>query len=354
MDTHEFKEKQLLADIEQLRGQFPQTQDLYREVCVLLFFRYGITPTTNKLYQLVRKGSMSAPAEALSRFWEDLRDKSRVRIEHPDLPESLRVAAGEMVAALWSSAQGAAQEGLAALRSDAQAQANEARQAQAAAESEREALRASQVQLAQALEQANARIGELEQALAARNATVSALEAQLQNLRGENAGLLQKMEEARRDFAMELEKLRSAANLAEERFRAAETRALMEIDRERMAASKLQKELDASRTSADDLAKQHRAEVGALHEQLGNLRQRVGEVEGNLKAVTASHDLALGDLKSARGLLDSRNTQIAQLESESVDLRAQLEQARQKIDDLMKASKPARTPRKPKISPEAV
>ncbi|GAB3552032.1 hypothetical protein GCM10027343_37040 [Noviherbaspirillum agri] len=53
---------------------------------MLLFFRYGITPTTNKLYQLVRKGSMSAPAEALNKFWEDLRDKSRVRIEHRDLP----------------------------------------------------------------------------------------------------------------------------------------------------------------------------------------------------------------------------------------------------------------------------
>ncbi|MFD2274300.1 DNA-binding protein [Undibacterium arcticum] len=54
---------------------FTQTQDLYREVCVLLFFRYGMTPTANKLYQLVRKGSMTAPAEALNKFWEDLREK---------------------------------------------------------------------------------------------------------------------------------------------------------------------------------------------------------------------------------------------------------------------------------------
>ncbi|MFD2272575.1 DNA-binding protein [Undibacterium arcticum] len=62
--------KQLIADIDRLREQFPQTQDLYREVCVAMFFRYGMTPTANKLYQLVRKGSMSAPAEALNRFWE--------------------------------------------------------------------------------------------------------------------------------------------------------------------------------------------------------------------------------------------------------------------------------------------
>jgi len=57
MDTPLANEKQLLADIDHLREQFPQTQDLYREVCILLFFRYGMTPTANKLYQLVRKCS---------------------------------------------------------------------------------------------------------------------------------------------------------------------------------------------------------------------------------------------------------------------------------------------------------
>ena len=87
-------ETRLQADIEALRPRFPDTQDLYREVCAILFFRYGITPTANKLYQLVRKGSMSAPAEALSKFWENLREKSRVRIEHPDVPEALRDIAG--------------------------------------------------------------------------------------------------------------------------------------------------------------------------------------------------------------------------------------------------------------------
>ena len=57
-------DQELQAEIEQLRPQFLKTQDLYREACVLLFFRHGITPTANKLYQLVHKGSMSAPAEA--------------------------------------------------------------------------------------------------------------------------------------------------------------------------------------------------------------------------------------------------------------------------------------------------
>jgi len=52
MDASLALEAQLHADIaqeiNQLRAQFPRTQDLYREVCVLLFFRHGITPTANR------------------------------------------------------------------------------------------------------------------------------------------------------------------------------------------------------------------------------------------------------------------------------------------------------------------
>lgn len=62
------QETEIASEIDRLRGEFPKTQDLYREVCVQLFCRYGITPTTNRLYQLVKKVSMSAPGEALTQF----------------------------------------------------------------------------------------------------------------------------------------------------------------------------------------------------------------------------------------------------------------------------------------------
>lgn len=353
MDTPDFNEKPLLADIDALRAQFPQTQDLYREVCVLLFFRYGITPTTNKLYQLVRKGSMSAPAEALSRFWEDLREKSRVRIEHPDLPESLKTAAGDLVASLWTSAQGAAQEGLAALRSEAEAQVVEAKQARVKAEEEAAWLSAAQEKTTARLEQANQRIAELEQSLAVANASASSLEAQLQTARGENAALLHKLEEARRDFSVELDKLRAAADLAEERFRASETRALLEIDRERTSGAKLRSELESARSSAEQSAERHRTELTTLQEQLGNYRQQVGQLEGSLKAVTTNRDLAIADLNSARSTLEERTTKMNAFEAEVVLLRGQLDLANAAVEKLQQAAKPSRPARKAKSQDSA-
>ena len=101
-------EAQIAAEIDALKQQHRDTRQLYREVCGLLFFRYGITPTANMLYQHVRKGSMATPAQVLARFWTDLRERSRVRIEHPDLPQALRESAGELVLELWGRAQEAA------------------------------------------------------------------------------------------------------------------------------------------------------------------------------------------------------------------------------------------------------
>lgn len=49
-------EARLQADIEALRPKFPDTQDLYREVCTILFFRYGALLETS----LIRKAPETA------------------------------------------------------------------------------------------------------------------------------------------------------------------------------------------------------------------------------------------------------------------------------------------------------
>src|ERR1700693_6430509 len=105
-------EVRLAAEIDRLKVEFPKTRELYRAVCALLFFRFGMTPTANRLYQLVKRGSMSTPTQVLGEFWTELREKSRVRIDHPDLPADLQAAAGELVATLWTRSSTAAHDAL--------------------------------------------------------------------------------------------------------------------------------------------------------------------------------------------------------------------------------------------------
>ena len=330
MDTVNAVEQQIQAEIERLRGQFPQTQDLYREACVLLFFRFGITPTANKLYQFVRKGSMSAPAAALSKFWEDLREKSRVRIECPDLPDEIKVAAGELTATLWARAQALAEESLATYRHEAQGVVNEAKSALATAELDRVNARRELDSVKESLSEMNDQSRGLEQRIAAEGATRTALEAQVRQSGQEITRLQFAQEEARREFAGELDKLRAAAQLAEERFRASEERALLEIDRERTTTTRLQKELEQARTVAGQVAERHRAEIAVLQTDLGQFRQQNGVLEGSLQAAMAGRVGIAAELETARA-------QLTEAISHAAGLRVEADNWRQKADSAQHA-----------------
>ena len=307
-------EAQIHADIEALRARVPETQDLYREVCTILFFRYGITPTANKLYQYVRKGSMSAPAEALAKFWEDLREKSRVRIEHPDLPEAVKTAAGDLVSTLWVQAQAAAQEGLAIFRVEAQATVLEASRAKAAAEADRAAGLEKLNQAQQTIQAVTDRISLTERKLAAEQACNEGLTNQLSAASRQQLALENALAEARRDFAGELEKLRQALQKSEERHTAGEKRALLEIDRERMVTGKLQKDLAQLRESQVKTTEQHRSEITELQNELGRARQTVGAAEGTLQEIRAIYRQQLEQLQSLRTALSEGETQKSLLE----------------------------------------
>ena len=86
----------------------------------------------------------------------------------------------------------------------------------------------------------------------------------------------------------------------QERLKAAEKRALLEIDRERQAAARLQKELDAAARKAEQSVSRHREELQKLQGQLGNLRQQVGVLEGNLDALRTANARYIDEAAQAR------------------------------------------------------
>jgi hypothetical protein len=255
-------EGRLAAEIDRLKAEFPKTRELYREVCALLFFRFGITPTANRLYQLVKRGSMSTPTAVLGEFWTELREKSRVRIEHPDLPADLQAAAGELVATLWTRSTASAQGALDTLRAEVEA--------------EKVAAQNTVTSMQRELS---------EQGQAAGEATRRALEAEIARLQDENVACDRALAQARADFSEELGKLRASAALADQRLHAAEKRALLETEREWVASARLQKELDAATRRTEQGEARHRSELQALQAQVADARHEAGVLEGSLVAV---------------------------------------------------------------------
>ena len=301
-------ESEILSEIELLKAKFSDTRTLYREVCVLLFFRHGLTPTANKLYQYVRRGSMNVPTEQLAKFWDDLRHKARVDIEHPDLPEEVKALAAEAIAGLWRQASDAARGEFAAAKLENQAEAERARAAQADAEA--------------VLRQAQEELDQLRAELAQRDEAVRAGQAEVEAERRTQAGtqarvqeLLSQLEQARAQqqrqqdaFSADLAKARETVDAAQERAAAAERRALMEIEQERQARARADKAVEA-------------------------LRERLGAAESRERQQSLTHAEAVTrlqmELNAAVAALKGAQDAQAALERDVEGLRQQLFESRQ-------------------------
>lgn len=327
-------EDAIAARVAELREQFPRTQDLYREVCVLLFFRHGITPTANKLYQLVRKGSMSAPTEALSQFWKTLRERSRVTIEHSDLPDELRTAAGDLVATLWKSAQSTSLESLATLQADAatavdNAKADLVTQQLANAEALRlvESLRSQ-------LHTSENNAAQLREAQATAAAIREGLEVRLKDARGDLEAMQARLSELSAQHVEERGRLADRARLAEERFADMEKRALQEIDRERTTAAKLQKVVEAERVEHSAAIARARADHDALHTKIAELRGQNGALQNAVGVLKNERDRDRLELQTVRAQLEAAIRQSAADSARADHLHDELERRRIEVRDV--------------------
>lgn len=321
-------EEGITAGVAELRKRFPRTQDLYREVCVLLFFRHGVTPTANKLYQLVRKGSMSAPTAALSEFWDTLRERFRVSVEHADLPDELRAAAGEMVAALWRSAQTISKDALGAFQMESAAAVDAARLAEAQAKAAHTTALDDLGNLQAVIRKNEGLIDRLRQELAAAAATNAGLEARLEDLRRQLSDMQSRADQQNAAHLAEREKLAERTSLAEQRFVDMERRALLEIDRERTASAKIQKRLESERDAAAAAANRLRTDYSAAQATIGQLREQVSSLQSSLLTLGNERDREREELQSIRAQLQDAVRSAAAESARADGLHNELERQR--------------------------
>lgn len=293
-------EQRLQADIAALIQKFSDTKELYREVCALLFFRYGVTPTGHLLYQYVRRGTMGTPAAVLKKFWEELREKSRHRITHPDLPAELQEVAGGLVVAIWEKANLQAAQNLEAFKAEAEQAIEESRQQVAAAIQERESVQQELAATREQLAATSQKVESTEREKAAHQATIAALERQNDEQATALRAAKADQEQARKDFASELEKMRGDLALAEDRLAKDHTRMLLEIERERQTTSQLQEELESVRKHSRTSDESWRTALEKAHRSLGDVREKSGALEGKLHAAEATLARATAETHALR------------------------------------------------------
>jgi hypothetical protein len=283
-------EAEIQTEVDALRGRFSDPKALYREVCTLLFFRYGITPTASKLYQLVRVGSMSAPTDAVARFWDELRSKAGViEIDHPELPAALKDTAAQAVAQIWREATLRAREEANAVRAEmqmaveqAQIEQGRSRRAEEDATAEAAALKGL---LAAAQDDARRQQADLEaqrQLLAETLLRVQELQQRLEEAQAAH-------ERLRTEFNHQLAKAREEVVTANARAEAAERRALMEAEHATQARVAADRQIDALRAQL--------AQADAMVELRAQLEVAQPLDEEDTPTVLAGLDSPLGTLR---------------------------------------------------------
>lgn len=337
MESSDHSNLQLRADVEELRSRFPRTQDLYREVSGLLFFRYGITPTANRLYQLVRKGSMSAPTEALQQFWATLREKSRIRIEHPDLPEDLRDQTAELLHSIWSKARAEALASFAELKDAAEQALGLARAAEEKALAANRETERRLADIRDSLENEREAKRGVEQKLAAEIASRASAVERLEALEKTNVQCQNDLTQARKDFSAELDNLRGTLQVRERHFEAAEARSLAEIQRERQVAEAMRTELGDARALKAESDRRSTAEHKRLQEEISKRALRIGQLEGELHAVVHGRDKLAEELSLERTLLRECEQRVAAALREADAWQNRALAAHKELDALHKA-----------------
>ncbi len=271
---------------------------------------------------------MSAPTEALNHFWSTLRERSAVTVEHADLPDELQAAAGDMVAALWRSAQTISRDALAEDRTKAAAEVDEAKageaQAQAAHSAALKALEDANVQLRTCEEL----VVQLRQELAAAAAVNTGLEARLEDLNRQMQDIQLRLDRSHEERAAERTKLDERTQLAERRYADMEKRALREIDHERTVVTKLQKSLEAERSVHLSVTERLRADLSAGQETIGQLRQQVGGLESTVNTLTRERDRECDELVQIRVELEVAVRQASGEKARADQLHEEIERYR--------------------------
>lgn len=275
-------EQQLQIEIDALKAEFPDTKDIYREVCVLLFFRYGITPTANKLYQYVRRGSMSAPAEALNKFWLELREKSRVRIERPDIPENIAAVAGDLISHLWNEAQKAAQAGFSNLVDNATSEILLFKLQAEKANENTEKVKVLLDQTQTELKSTQKRLSETDYLLSVNTDTLTKQENAFNALKIERDNLSNTIIDLKASFSTDLANIGLALNKAEQQYRGLQEKSLLELDRSRQQIKKLEKEINNLRLKSANEQSQYTKDIAKLQTVIAGLNHKTGNLSGIL------------------------------------------------------------------------
>jgi len=303
--------------IQKMMDQGLATIDVYKRTCEILFFQHGVVPTPTKLYGLVKKGSMGTPTKAVQEFFASQRERSRVDLAIPGMPESLKSGFTDALKETWRLAVELGNASTNAQKEVHQKELYRLQEEMDRLRADNTALETTISRLKQADADKNEHIMDLQETIRQEKTRLTVESKRLQDATQRCNDLEQQLDKARQDFLAESSRLSKEHDSALARLKDHENRALMEIERERQIANKAVKD-------AITVQKSHTEELNLKNSTIRDISTQLENLKGELNSVKTKLEVSNEDLQASRRNHDEQLRLNGQLQTQLRHLQSKI------------------------------
>ena len=271
-------------------------QEMTRETALVLFFNFGIYPSAKTVHSYTQRGSLTDINVDLRRFWTDLREKTRVKIEAPMLPEEVVNLFSDALARVWETSLEKAVATFDEERQEAVAEIERIRGEMVEANRMRGVAEAQVVSLKEKFSQERDRRETAEKRIERQNTEIIGLQESVSDWRKNAESEANSRREAEKRFSLDLEAERSARTRD------------MEILEGEIRFAKLQ--IDAARSMERDLREQLKKEQERNEVEISAYRQRASNTEAARSIIQIECAVLQEKLKELQSRFDAVQAQI--------------------------------------------
>lgn len=281
-------EEEVRLAVEAAIGRLPAhapRKEKTRLVANLLFLEHGIYPSAKVVLDYTHQGSLTDINKDLREFWAELRDKLRVNINAPFLPQGLTDAFADGLVKIWDLALGQANAELDGLRQQAAEQVAlaqaDAFEASRLLKEEQERRITAEADLRVERENREA----AERRVDAQAAEIAGLRESLEHWQRQSAEEAQARKDAEERFSRELEAERAQRTHESERFNGEIRFVKLQIETARSGEREARELLKAMSESKDLEVSTYRQRLSSAEETLGSVRIELAQVQGRAQAL---------------------------------------------------------------------
>jgi len=263
-------------------------RELSQMAANILFFEKGVHPSAKTVLDCTQRGSMTDINRDVMEFWRDLRERTRIQLKSPVMPQGLVDAFGEVLTQMWTLASREAHQVLEDSRLLAQAQVKAAKDEAHQAQQRADLAEQRKAEIGEELRQERLLREDAELKLGLQSAEVLSLKETVAALQVRIEQEVRARIDSETRFTQELEASRSERQREADRFKGEITFAKQQIEAARMSEKTAREQFAATKSGMEVELTQYRTRLGNADASLAQAMAELGEAKGLNRALAKS------------------------------------------------------------------